>query len=488
MADRTVSTVEQLTAAARDPSVRRIEVRGAITGAPTLRLAPGQRLVGTADGAVVAFADGVDGVRLTRDNELVRIGLRVLPERRAVYTEPDAQDVEGVGDLGTLRLARVATVGQVQLLAGDRVRAGHVVVDGLDVVAADLRGRAERPTLSGVGALQGAFTLWVRQPDAAVTVTAELRGISAGRDGAPVRGSGVLIAGAPGAGGRLEVGELETGPIVTDGGIAEGSHDTISGGVFVVFGAHVAAVRNRGPVTTHGVNDMALDNWGAVDRWTAQAPVTSYGRSGVGFVNFGTIGALRVAAPIQTHGVGARGFNVYRLEGDAGPTVQTAEFDRIDTNADAAVGIQIGQPIGRLIVHHGVHTGGGAGDSLVNGVITRLLAHALSVRPGGSIGSVEVGGALTSTGPAVVTVEIRGQVVTMRVGGGIHARGAGSDALYVDAGGRLGLRETEVTAEDGAAIRLARRTGAELHDVWAHGSRGDVVVDPVDPAAGAPVG
>jgi hypothetical protein len=471
MTERTVSTVEELVAVAGDPAVRRIAVGGVISGAPELRLAPGQQLVGRAEGAAVVFADGVDGVRLSRDNEVVGIGLRVAPTRRAVCND------SGVDDLGTLRMAEVTAAGQVQILAQGRIRGGHVVVDGLDIVDVDVRDRADRPFLSGVGVLQGAFTLWSRQPDPSVVFTAELRGISAGREDAPVRGSGVFVAGAEGSGSRLEISELDTGAVFTDGGIAEGSHDTISGGVFVVYGAHVAEVRNRGPVTTYGVNDMVLDNWGTVERWTAQAPLTSYGRSGVGFVNFGSIGALHIDAPIETHGIGARGFNVYRLDGYAGPTVETAEFDRITTHADAAVGIQVGQPVGRLIVHNGIQTGGSAGESLVKGVITRLSAHALSVQPGGTIGSVEVDGALTSTGPNVVTVDIRGQVGTMHVAGGVHARGAGSDGMYVGDEGALRLRDTIVTADDGVAIRLAPVTATELHGVSAFGSRGDVVTD-----------
>src|SRR4029453_1419402 len=162
---------------------------------------------------------------------------------------------------------------------------------------------------------------------------AELRGLSAGRVEEPVRGSGVFVAGATpdGSGGRLDVSVLETGPVFTDGGIAEGTHGRISGGVLVIYGAPVREVINTGPVTTYGVNDMVLDNWGVVDTWTAHAPLTSYGRSGVGFVNFGTIATLRIQAPVETHGVGARGFNVYRLDDFAGPTVGTVEFDQITT-------------------------------------------------------------------------------------------------------------------------------------------------------------
>src|SRR5437016_9286640 len=55
----------------------------------------------------------------------------------------------------------------------------------------------------------------------------------------------------------------------------------ISGGVFVVSGAFVDSVRNGGPVTTYGPNDMVLDNWGMVGHWTTSEKVTSYGPSGI---------------------------------------------------------------------------------------------------------------------------------------------------------------------------------------------------------------
>ena len=58
---------------------------------------------------------------------------------------------------------------------------------------------------------------------------------------------------------------LVTGAVYSDGGIPSGTPDCISGGVFVVQGAFADIVRNRGPVTTYGVNDMVLDNWGVVD-------------------------------------------------------------------------------------------------------------------------------------------------------------------------------------------------------------------------------
>jgi hypothetical protein len=145
-----------------------------------------------------------------------------------------------------------------------------------------------------------AFTLWNLQPDNDVVISADLVGISVGRNGAPVRGSGVFVGGSGGTGGRLNMRRLETGAVYSDGGIEPGTPDRISGGVFVVYGAYADLVRNRGPVTTYGANDMVLDNWGTVDRWVADDKITSHGSSGIGFVNFGTINVLKMNAPIET--------------------------------------------------------------------------------------------------------------------------------------------------------------------------------------------
>jgi hypothetical protein len=67
-------------------------------------------------------------------------------------------------------------------------------------------------------------------------------------------------------GGTVRVTTLRTGEIQTDGGIAPGTPDLISGGVFVISGADVEKVRNDGPVTTYGPNEMVLDNWAACSR------------------------------------------------------------------------------------------------------------------------------------------------------------------------------------------------------------------------------
>jgi hypothetical protein len=139
--------------------------------------------------------------------------------------------------------------------------------------------------------------------------------------------------------------------------------------------------------------------------------------SGVGFVNFGTVDTLQVKALIETFGQGSRGFNVY-----AG-TVRTAEFERIITHADGAVGIQISQPVGEIIVRRGIETYGGMGDSLVKGVVVKLPAIALSIKPGGSARRVSITGGLITHGVGIPPLELHGAVDSLQIADGLIAAG-----------------------------------------------------------------
>ena len=405
-----VSSVAELVRAAQDPDIRQIVVDGELAEVPAIRLLPGQVLLGQGDDAALIFAAGIDGLQLSTDNEVHGLHLVASPDRRAIHNDTQVES------LGRLVLGEVTTIGQVQILARDKVRSGHVEVAGLDVVSADARAQTDRPQGFGVHVLQGAFTLWNMQADATVVISARLVGLSAGRAAAPVLGSGIFVSGAGFEGGRLTVSLLETGEIHSDGRIAPGTPDVITGGVFTVFNAFVDTVRNLGPVVTYGQNDMVLDNWGSVDHWVAEEKITSYGPSGIGFVNFGLVNELEVEAPIETFGQGARGFNVY-----AG-TVNRAVFDRITTHADGAVGIQISQPIGYLSVRRGLETFGGTGDSLVKGVVLKLSAIALSVKAGGSAREIDIDGGVTTHGDGVAPLEMLGVVGRLSVEGGVSAK------------------------------------------------------------------
>ena len=284
-----VSTAQELQEAITAGAAE-IVIAGRIAGSPSITLPEGTTLCG----GELAFL--AKGVRLTRDNTLRDITITTTPYEVAVYNDTSVQDA------GILRFENVSTVGQVYLVAEHATSQVRVEAMGLHVKDADVRGRVEQPHGYGVDVLQGGLTLWNRQPDSSARFTATLRDVSVGTDETPVRGSGVFVAGCGDregrlAGGAFEADLIETGTVVTDGGIAPGS-DKISGGVFVVSGATVDKVINAGPVTTHGQNDMVLDNWGYVKEWVTTADVTSTGPSGIGFVNFGDIDKLDMQAPI----------------------------------------------------------------------------------------------------------------------------------------------------------------------------------------------
>lgn len=223
--DRHVATIDELVAACRDAGARRIIVDGELENAPSIRLAPGQALLGNGERASIAFADGVDGLQLTTDNEVSGLRLTASSDKRVIFNDTRVER------LGRMRLAGITAIGQVQILVRDAVMGGHVDVEGLDIVAADARARSERPHGFGVYVLQGAFTLWNMQPDERVVITARLVGLSVGREGAPVRGSSIFISGAGFTGGRLVASLLDTGAVYSDGGIADGTPDQITGGV-----------------------------------------------------------------------------------------------------------------------------------------------------------------------------------------------------------------------------------------------------------------
>ncbi|WP_146070242.1 hypothetical protein [Arthrobacter sp. GMC3] len=393
-----------------------IDVAGTLRGMPSVTLPPGVSL----RGGMLTF--GAKGLRLTTNNTVQDVTITTSPHEVSIYNDTT------VTDLGTLTLKNVTTTGQVYLAADGNVRSGRVVADGVHVTAADTRGRFHRPTGFGVEALQGAFTLWNRQPDPAVVLTARLENISAGTAQEPVHGGGVFVGGhqdgsGKADGGTVEVELLTTNEVYSDGGIAPGTPDLISGGVFVISGANVAQVRNVGTTTTYGQNDMVLDNWGAVTNWTADAAVTSYGPSGIGFVNFGDIGTLTVNAAVETFGQGARGFNVY--DG----SLQEAVFETIITHGDGSMGVQVSRDLPVLRIRGDLRTEGGTGESLVKGVLLPLSAIALSVKPGGRIGTLNVGGDVRTEGPSVPAMDLEGALDSVTVGGTVSALGAKSDVV-----------------------------------------------------------
>jgi hypothetical protein len=197
--EKWVTSTEALMEAIKSESIERVVVTGRLSDVPSVRLSPGQTLCGAAEDSRIAFMVGCDGVELSSDNKIHNLHLNVSPEKRAIFNDP------AMPSSGRMEVYDVTTTGCVQILGRGNVRSGHVDVNGLDISAADTRAETDRPHCYGVYVLPGAFTLWNMQPDQEVAITAEIVGVSAGRDGSPVRGSGIFISGASDIGGRLVV-------------------------------------------------------------------------------------------------------------------------------------------------------------------------------------------------------------------------------------------------------------------------------------------
>lgn len=414
-----VTSAKEL-AAAIEAGERHIEVQGTISGSPSITLPEGATLSG---GKLIFTAKGV---RLTKDNTLRDITIITTDYEVAIYNDTSLPDA------GTFHFNNVTTVGQVYIVAEGHLKRVRVEADQVFVRSADVRGRVEQPHGYGVDVLQGGFTLWNRNPDPASLFTATLRGINVGTDETPVRGSGVFVDGYTDregklAGGKFTADLIETGTVVTDGGITQGTPDKISGGVFVLGGAIVERVENNGTVTTHGPNDMVLDLWGRVSAWVAHEAITSTGASGIGFVNFGDMGELEINAPIVTSGLGARGFNVY--DG----TVRSAKFQSITTHGDGAIGIQVSQPVGAIEVSGDVRTTGAEGLSLVKGVQVPLRAIGISIKPGGEVDRLTIAGAVVTEADNLVSFEVlEGAAVKELSIGSVEAHGAGSVTTKIE--------------------------------------------------------
>lgn len=386
---------------------RLIEIGGPISGLSSLTLPPGTHLRGTDDRAALHFDAGGPGLLLTANHTIEGLGVETRADQIALGLTDEASD------LGTITLSRLNVSGRLHLEA-ERARSATLDLRDIHVRSADARGATNLPAGFGVRVLAGGITIYNRSTDTGSRWRMTASNMSGGSKDDPLRGSGLFVFGGatiPGdadptsapsptvPGGSIELASLTTGEIHSNGGIVKGTPDRITGGVFIGCGVEAYEVVNRGSVSTYGINDMVLDNWGHVRLWVADAPVTSFGDSGIGFVNFGDIDALLVRGPIETHGGGARGYNLY--DG----SLDHAEFDSITTYGDGSMGVQLSKPFGRLVVHRDIRTKGGEGPSLVRGQIVTLKAHALSLKPGTKGDAIFVLGEVTAESAGVEPYE-----------------------------------------------------------------------------------
>lgn len=354
-----------------------------------------------------------DGIGVSANNAVKNLNIDVPVKHKAIF------NTTVKSDLGTFSLENLMVKGQVSIITRVGVEKAKVIMDNVDIHSADTRHYLEQPQKYGVNVLQGALTIYNINPKEESLLSVSISNISIGRKNAPVTGSGIFISGFGDKGGKTEISSLHTKEVYSNGKIPLGVADYITGGVFVLFGAHAKEVITDGEIVTYGVNDMVLDIWGSVDNWTSNAAVVSYGPSGVGFVNFGTVKNFAVNAPVQTYGLGARGYNQY--DG----TVDNISFQSIETFGDGSIGIQISKPIGKLTVNGNVTTHGTIGSSLVKGVYVDLPAYALSIKDGGEAQQIDIKGDLVTNGNDVITyiVEKGGNPGHLTIDGEIIATG-----------------------------------------------------------------
>ncbi|HXB32228.1 MAG TPA: hypothetical protein VNV35_02350 [Puia sp.] len=408
--------------AANNPQILRVQT--SIVCPHSILLPPGYELVGNgSSGAVLSFSNG-DGICLTGYNTIRDLIVISSPSCRAIYL------AAGIADMGTIRLNNLSVIGQVSLIARTGTLKVQIDARQVDVVAADARHFNEQPQKYGVNVLQGAFTVYNFNNDPKSLITASLDHIAAGRPGAPVLGSGVFVSGYSESGGAVRLDRLLTEAVYSHGMLAEGTADIITGGVFINYGVRATEVVNTREVTTYGVNDMVLDNWGTVENWTANERIVSYGPSGIGFVNFGTVNQFIAKGDITTYGAGARGFNQY--DG----ALASITLASITTHGHGSIGIQVSKPIGEVRIKGSIVTHGSVGNSLLKGVLTRLPATAFSVKPGGEVSLLSVQGNIESYGDDVDTLTVEGgKISAIDIGGEVVAHGQRSAPIYVGDGG-----------------------------------------------------
>jgi hypothetical protein len=79
----------------------------------------------------------------------------------------------------------------------------------------------------------------------------------------------------------------------------------------------------------------------------------------------------------------------------------------------------------KITVRRGIETFGGTGDSLIKGVVVKLPATALSIKPGGSARKIEIAGGLITHGAGVTPLELHGSVDSLKITEGATAAGGG---------------------------------------------------------------
>lgn len=463
MAIKIFSLIE-LQAALDSKTPTTLELQTSILSPYAIVLPERFKLTGVNKESCILSFNNSDGIGITANNEISNLTIQTNPNYRAIYVSST------LADSGLFTLKNLTVTGQVQILTRANTMKTRLIADTIDIVACDSRRYSEQPQKYGVNVYQGAFTVYNYNSDPNSIINATLTNISLGRKGSPVIGTGLFVAGFGDNGGFVIADNITTGDVYTNGMIPFGQPNMITGGIFILNGAKVASLTHHGSVTTYGVNDMVLDTWGQVDKWTAEKPITSYGPSGIGFVNFGTVGEFETKEKIETYGLGARGFNQY--DG----TVETAKFHSIITHGNGSIGIQVSKPVGTISVTNGIITEGSQGQTLVKGVIMNLAADAISVKPGGIIKQLNLSGGLITNGDNVTSYHVEGGIVQqLNVSGDIVANGNNSFAVNIADSGETSLKNINAISKNGIAVLIDNAKIMDKTGLKAKGAKGDIL-------------
>jgi hypothetical protein len=137
-----VGTVAELLSATGDSRVATIVLTADLVDVPSFDLLPGQTLRSVSGQQfALAFAPGVDGVRLSSDNSILSLDLHASLDERAVWNDYSMPTV------GRINLSSLNTFGRVELLAKDHVGGGHVEDPSTQSGGAD---RDVRPRRTGI--------------------------------------------------------------------------------------------------------------------------------------------------------------------------------------------------------------------------------------------------------------------------------------------------------------------------------------------------
>ncbi|MDD7401311.1 MAG: hypothetical protein SPK23_05290 [Eubacteriales bacterium] len=400
-----------------------IELENSVSVPSGFTLKRGKKLLGNGEDIFLSIING-DGIALKGNNEIKDISIQVSPVNRAIYLDSEEED------LGNVVFSNLTVTGAVQLITRGNSKKLDVLIDSLDIFSADVRKYSERPMKYGVNVYQGALTIYNFTPDNDSLINVVANDVQVGRKNAPVIGSGVFISGFGDEGGKVNIEKLTTKDVYSNGMIPQGQPNLITGGIFIVYGAHAKEVVSKGKVVTYGNNDMVLDVWGSVDKWITEEEIESFGQSGIGFVNFGYVKEFKAEKGIHTHGAGARGFNQY--DG----TIEDAYFEYIRTDGNGSIGMQFSKPVGSITIKKDVTTKGSIGKTLVKGVIMDLKADAISVLSGGSIERLNVEGNLNIKGDGVVAYHVNeGKVKEFILNGEIISEGKNSIDVLIENNG-----------------------------------------------------